>query len=98
MPCKHDAAKDLLGIGRVHTVFLLVPVRSTHEHRHRLGESEVVGGGEAGKTKINSKDGAGRYEWPPSNDFSWRSIAYIEGFIITICSFTPDSRNERIAF
>lgn len=33
MPCKHDAARNLLGIGGVHTVLLLIPGRSTHGHR-----------------------------------------------------------------
>lgn len=61
MPCNHDAARNLLGIGWVHTVFLLIPGRSTHGHRQaqvrkERGEgAEEAGGG--GESKVGKKQG-----------------------------------------
>lgn len=59
MPCNHDAARNLLGIGWVHTVFLLIPGRSTHGHRQaqvrkERGAEEAGGGGES---KVGKKQG-----------------------------------------
>lgn len=60
MPCNHDAARNLLGIGWVHTVFLLIPGRSTHGHRQAQVRKEWekhVGEGRGGKREGGKKQG-----------------------------------------
>lgn len=60
MPCNHDAARNLLGIGWVHTVFLLIPGRSTHGHRQaqvrkEWGKQVWGGGSRRGKNREEKK-------------------------------------------
>lgn len=64
MPCNHDAARNLLGIGWVHTVFLLIPGRSTHGHRQaqvrKKWEKQVgQGKGKEGKSREEKRRSSG---------------------------------------